>query len=239
MKVTFIYHSSYFVELDHCCLLFDYYQGNIPQVDKPLYVFASHSHGDHFSPAIFQLAQEGKEVHYLLSDDISPRQVPEELKDQVTFVAPRSFYEVGELKVATLRSTDMGVAFLVQCQGKRIYHAGDLNCWVWDGAPRFQNDQMEAQYQEELELLADKDIDVAFVPLDPRQEADFDLGMKYFFQAGGAEYVFPMHMWGDYTVVPLFKSTPPYRAYAPRVMDVSRPVQTFDLPETPDQPKGE
>lgn len=135
MKVTFIYHSSYFVELDHCCLLFDYYQGNIPQVDKPLYVFASHSHGDHFSPAIFQLAQEGKEVHYLLSDDISPWQVPEELKDQVTFVAPRSFYEVGELKVATLRSTDMGVAFLVQCQGKRIYHAGDLNCWVWDGAP--------------------------------------------------------------------------------------------------------
>lgn len=238
MKVTFIYHSSYFVELDHCCLLFDYYQGNIPQVDKPLYVFASHSHGDHFSPAIFQLAQEGKEVHYLLSDDISPRQVPEELKDQVTFVAPRSFYEVGELKVATLRSTDMGVAFLVQCQGKRIYYAGDLNCWVWDGAPRFQNDQMEAQYQEELELLADKDIHVAFVPLDPRQEADFDLGMKYFFQAGGAEYVFPMHMWGDYTVVPLFKSTPTYREYAPHVMDVSRPGQTFDLPETPDQPKG-
>ena len=58
MKVTFIYHSSYFVELDHCCLLFDYYQGDIPQVGKPLYVFASHSHPDHFSPAIFQLAGE-------------------------------------------------------------------------------------------------------------------------------------------------------------------------------------
>ena len=72
MKVTFITHSSYFVELDHCCLLFDYYQGDVPQVDKPLYVFASHSHGDHFSPAIFQLAQEEKKVHYLLSDDISP-----------------------------------------------------------------------------------------------------------------------------------------------------------------------
>ena len=72
MKVTFLYHSSYFVEMDTCCLLFDYYQGDIPQVDKPLYVFASHSHGDHFSPVIFQLAQGGKEVHYLLSDDISP-----------------------------------------------------------------------------------------------------------------------------------------------------------------------
>lgn len=170
MKVTFIYHSSYFVELDHCCLLFDYYQGDIPQVGKPLYVFASHSHPDHFSPAIFQLAGEEREVHYLLSDDISPRQVPEKLRDQATFVGPRSFCQVGPLKVATLRSTDMGVAFLVQCEGKCIYHAGDLNCWVWDGAPRFQNDQMRQLYQQELELLRDKDIDVAFVPLDPRQE---------------------------------------------------------------------
>ena len=230
MKVTFIFHSSYFVELETCCLLFDYYQGDLPQVDKPLYVFASHSHGDHFSPVIFQLAKEGREVHYLLSEDISPLQVPDALRDQVTFVAPRSFYEVGGLKVATLQSTDMGVAFLIQCEGKRIYHAGDLNCWVWDGAPRFQNDQMTAQYKAELGLLSGgKAIDVAFVPLDPRQEADFDLGMKYFFEAAGAQYVFPMHMWGDYSVVPLFKSTPTYREYAKHVMDVSAPGQTFEL----------
>lgn len=229
MKVTFIYHSSYFVELDHCCLLFDYYQGDIPQVGKPLYVFASHSHPDHFSPAIFQLAGEEREVHYLLSNDISPRQVPEKLRDQATFVGPRSFCQVGPLKVATLRSTDMGVAFLVQCEGKCIYHAGDLNCWVWDGAPRFQNDQMRQLYQQELELLRDKDIDVAFVPLDPRQDADFDLGMKYFFEAGGAQHVFPMHMWEDYSVVPLFKSTPTYREYAKHVMDVSQPGQSFEV----------
>ena len=25
MKVTFIQHSSFLAELDHCCLLFDYY----------------------------------------------------------------------------------------------------------------------------------------------------------------------------------------------------------------------
>ncbi len=229
MKVTFIYHSSYFVELDRCCLLFDYFRGEIPQVDKPLYVFASHSHPDHFSPAVFQLAQKGREVHYLLADDIPPQKVPQELRGQVTFTAPRAFYEIGELKAATLRSTDMGVAFLVQCEGKCIYHAGDLNCWVWDGAPRFQNDQMRDAYRAELELLRGKEIDVAFVPLDPRQEADFDLGMRYFFEAAGAEHVFPMHMWGDYSVVPLFKSTPTYRDYAPHVMDVSQPGQTFQV----------
>ena len=100
---------------------------------------------------------------------------------------------------------------------------------MWDGAPRYQNDQMRQLYQQELELLRDKDIDVAFVPLDPRQEADFDLGMKYFFEAGGAQHVFPMHMWGDYSVVPLFKSTPTYREYAKHVMDVSQPGQSFEV----------
>ncbi len=239
MKVTFIIHSSYFVEMEHCCLLFDYYQGELPAIEKPLYVFASHSHGDHFSPAIFQLAQEGREVYYLLSDDIFSHRVPDSLKDRVTFVSPRSFYEVGALKAATLRSTDMGVAFLLQCEGKCIYHAGDLNCWVWDGAPRFQNDQMEAQYKAELELLSGKKIDVAFVPLDPRQEADFDLGMKYFFEAAGAEYVFPMHMWDDYSVVPLFKSTPTYREYAKHVMDVTKPGQSFEIFPTEAERKGE
>ena len=38
-----------------------------------------------------------------------------------------------------------------------------------------------------------------------------------------------MHMWGDYSVVPLFKSTPTYREYAKHVMDVSQPGQSFEV----------
>ena len=104
-----------------------------------------------------------------------------------------------------------------------------MNCWVWEGAPKWQNDQMKEAYKNELKLLEGKAIDVAFVPLDPRQDADFDLGMRYFFEAAGAEHVFPMHMWGDYTVVPLFKSTPTYREYAPHLMDVKEPGQVFEI----------
>lgn len=229
MKVTFIQHSCYFVELETCCLLFDYYEGTVPETEKPLYVFASHSHGDHFSPAVFGLPREGRETAYLLSSDIRESRVPEAQRERTLFVSPHQTYEIGDLKIATLESTDAGVAFLVQCEGKLLYHAGDLNCWVWDGAPRFQNDAMTARYRKELELLSGKRINVAFVPLDPRQEADFDLGMKYFFEAAGAEYVFPMHMWGDYSVVPLFKSTPTYREYAKHVMDISKPGQEFEL----------
>lgn len=50
MKITYIHHSSFMAELDHAVLLFDYFEGNIPETDreKPLFVFASHRHGDHF-----------------------------------------------------------------------------------------------------------------------------------------------------------------------------------------------
>ena len=229
MKVTFILHSGYFVELDSCCLLFDYYQGEIPRSQKPLYVFASHHHEDHFSPEVFKEARPGRQVHFILSNDIFESRVPEELREAALFVKPYETYELEGLRLATLKSTDDGVAFLIECESRRFYHAGDLNCWVWEGAPKWQNDQMKEAYKNELKLLEGKAIDVAFVPLDPRQDADFDLGMRYFFEAAGAEHVFPMHMWGDYTVVPLFKSTPTYREYAPHLMDVKEPGQVFEI----------
>lgn len=230
MKVTFILHSSFFVELEGCCLLFDYYEGDIPQTaDKPLYVFASHCHGDHFSPAVFEATRAWTQRRFILSNDIWESRVPEELRSSTLFVEPRRTYELEGLKLATLRSTDQGVAFLVEAEGRLLYHAGDLNCWVWDGAPRFQNDQAAAAYREELKLLEGRAIHTAFVPLDPRQEADFDLGMKYFFEAAGAKHVFPMHMWGDYSVVPLFKADPNHKLWADRLMDVSAPGQTFQL----------
>lgn len=229
MKITFIKHSCYFVELERCCLLFDWFAGDVPETDKPLYVFSSHHHEDHFSHAVFDLCREGRETAFILSDDIFRSRVPEGLQDRTLFVSPHQTYEIGGMKIATLESTDIGVAFLVQCEGRLIYHAGDLNCWVWDGAPRFQNDQMTAQYRRELLLLEGKEIDAAFVPLDPRQEKDFELGMKYFFEAANPKHVFPMHMWGDFSVVPLFKAYPTCREYADRLMDVAYEGQEFTL----------
>ena len=57
MQVTYIYNSGFLVELDKHILLFDYYQGTIPPLNqnKPLYVFVSHFHHDHYNPAIYQI----------------------------------------------------------------------------------------------------------------------------------------------------------------------------------------
>ena len=57
MKITFIEHSGFMVEMERTVLLFDYYQGEIPAFDKEktLYVFVSHSHADHYNPVIWKL----------------------------------------------------------------------------------------------------------------------------------------------------------------------------------------
>jgi len=72
MKITYIHHSSFSVELDNTILLFDYFKGNLPSFDKnkKLYVFSSHSHHDHFDESIFNIEKTHPNVEYILSNDI-------------------------------------------------------------------------------------------------------------------------------------------------------------------------
>ena len=52
MKVTYIYHSSFAVELEKSMLIFDYYgKGDLPErpAGKQVYFLNSHSHPDLFS----------------------------------------------------------------------------------------------------------------------------------------------------------------------------------------------
>lgn len=141
MKVTYIGHSGFLLEWKDCFWLFDYYEGNIPipSVPKPLYVFSSHSHGDHFNPAIFSIAGFSK-ICYILSHDIMKKAKRYETTvnaDSIHFMKARQKLLLPvegvhkQLEIQTLPSTDCGVAFLVRYEGKLIYHAGDLNWWVY------------------------------------------------------------------------------------------------------------
>ena len=69
MKVTYISHSGFLIETKNCLFLFDYYEGKIPPLsqEKPLFIFVSHWHSDHFNPEIFSIRHE--KVHYILSHD--------------------------------------------------------------------------------------------------------------------------------------------------------------------------
>lgn len=218
MKVTYIHHSSFLVETDCCYYLFDYEKGHFPEVDfeKPIIVLSSHWHEDHYNPEVFSdLKMLGMQrIYAVLSDDIyEPK-----LKDiKVMQVSPGNDYELwfGQ-KLTTFRSTDEGVAFLIEDNGELIYHAGDLNDWVWEGETESYNKQMTGDYRKQIRLLAEKlngrKVDVAFVVLDPRQEKDYDRGMCYFLKKIHVETVYPMHYWGAPEIIETFlREHPEYK----------------------------
>ena len=216
MNVTYIHHSGFLVETIRFYYLFDYESGSLPKMDgqKPIFVLSSHSHADHYNKEIFSLLKNAgmAQVEAVLSDDI---EAPDNLDPLL--VAPGKNYELApEVTLTTFRSTDLGVAFLIEDNGVLIYHAGDLNDWVWDEETEDYNRQMTLDYRKQIDLLsvklASRKIDLAFVVLDPRQEKDYDRGICYFLQHIPAKKVYPMHYWDDPSIIETFlKEHPEYK----------------------------
>ena len=217
MDVTYIYHSGFLVETKACYYLFDYYRKELPKLhpEKPILVFASHFHQDHYNKKVFELLeQQGmKNIHAILSKDIARRNYPDAEGVGITCVTFHQRYELPcGTELETLHSTDSGVAFLVTCPEGVIYHAGDLNDWVWEGEPEQDNRQMTGSYRHEIKMLAGRTIDVAFLPLDPRQEGYYAEGMRYFLENVDVKAVYPMHYWGEPDIIERFLAEyPAYR----------------------------
>ena len=151
MQVIFIHHSCFLVEVDEKVLIFDWFagdrvngytfRGQIPEYepDTPIYVFASHKHRDHFDLDVLHWAERYSNIHYIFSKDcrMSPHFLEKHgfdlsVRELITYVSPCEKYQVDDLEIETLRSTDAGVAFYVKTNGASFYHAGDLNNWKWE-----------------------------------------------------------------------------------------------------------
>lgn len=223
MNVTYIYHSCFLTETTTCYYLFDYFQGTLPALDpdKPILVLSSHKHRDHYQAAVFSILKEMgmQRIYAVLSRDISPKTVPEEIP--CLRVSPCKHYELPQgQELITYRSTDQGVAFLIQDGQERIYHAGDLNDWVWEGEPDADNRRMTERYRDQITLLAQqlqgRPLTAAFVVLDPRQEKDYDRGLLYFLEHISANCVYPMHYWEKPEIIDQFLREHPQ--YQTRIM---------------------
>lgn len=226
MRITYLNHSGYVVEEKDIVLIFDYYKGYLPPIteEKKIYVFASHVHYDHFKKEIFQWADRYKNIQYILSDDI----MAEGPDGKTIYIGPRQEIQVDELQIKTLRSTDEGVAFFVRFRDKVIYHAGDLNWWHWEEESEAYNLMMKRMFQNEIGKIEGERIDVAFVPLDPRQGEQYYWGLDYFMKHTDTRCIFPMHMWEDYDIYERLMENPAAEEYKNRVMHVIRPQQVFE-----------
>lgn len=226
MKITYLSHSGFLAELDTAYLLFDFYKGELPKLapEKELYVFVSHAHFDHFRKDIFNLREHMPRIHFVLSSDVETAAL-----DDIIFMKPSEERTIVDIKVRTLRSTDQGVAFLVYMGHYTIYHAGDLNWWHWEEEGETFNTMMRRYFQHEIDKLQDIHIDVAFLPLDPRQEMAFDWGLRYFLKGTRTRAVFPMHFWGNYEVFDKLAVEELPEAEMYKIYRIEREGQVFNL----------
>ena len=250
MQIVFIHHSCFLVELDDKVLIFDYFDGShvegmhftgkLPsyEPDTKIYMFASHSHKDHYDMDILRLADKYSNIHYVFSKDIrisphflSKHGIDPAVRERVTFVSPDNTYHVDDLDIMTLRSTDAGVAFYVTSNGVSLFHAGDLNDWEWDGAGDLINGRVRRAFRHEIKKLSEKPINVAFFPMDPKLTEYQFKGFDFFLQNTSAEFVFPMHMWQDYSGIAEYKKRLSNKDMADRVIEIERENQTFAFGE--------
>ncbi|MBQ1901834.1 MAG: MBL fold metallo-hydrolase [Lachnospiraceae bacterium] len=248
MRVTFIQHSCFLVELKQHVLLFDYFPagdyngisfgGKLPKIDpsKRLYVFASHSHGDHFRLDVLKWIDEWPDIQYVLSKDckrsggnLEKNGINPEVRNHILYVTPLHTYRLDDLVIKTLRSTDAGVAFYIEVEDKHIYHAGDLNWWSTGNEHDINANVIGAAYRRELARIADNHIDIAFVVLDGRLGNASALGMKYFLEHMDADVVFPMHMWREYEWINKLKRIPELSRLQDKVVDIDRENIIFNL----------
>ena len=242
MKITYLGHSGFCAELSDCVLVFDYAKGELPEwpASKAILVFVSHAHQDHFNWKILKLGDGYSRTHFFLGNDIRlgenwlrSKGLPPSVKERVTKLAGgrSAEYEDGDVRarVHALTSTDSGVGFVVEAEGKRIYHAGDLNWWHWEGEPAEENAWMAEHYKKEIDRLTGQHFDAAFVPLDPRLGDQFGYGMDYFLEKTDADAVFPMHLWEDYAAVDRYLKTPVGRGYEDRILRPERGGQVWNI----------
>ncbi len=239
MKITYINHSCFMLESEDVCFLFDYDKGEIPPItdEKDMVVFVSHKHGDHYNPEIFDLVKKYSRIQFVVSKDVPVKwQILKykeqgiDLEKQVTVVRKNAEYclflkNERKLQIETLKSTDEGVAYLVTYDGRCYYHAGDLHLWLWEGESKQYNDNMAGAYFRELEKLREKQIEVAFVPLDGRLGKYAFEGMNAFLENTKCRKVFPMHFWGAYDIIEKYLTM--YPEYREQIVKMKEAGQVF------------
>ena len=200
IRITHYYHSGFSVEADDLLFIFDYWRGERQELKgkkqilpeklagyRKVFVFISHEHIDHLDPIVFTWKDVAPVSYYVSSD------MPVGTRGKR--MAPGDTLELDPgITVTAYDSTDLGVSFLLDLQGRKIFHAGDLNFWHWrDESTLKEIDEAEREFIAAVRPLSREKIDVAFFPVDPRQGTMFEAGANYFILQVKPRLMIPMH----------------------------------------------
>lgn len=231
MKLTYIFHSGFVLETEQSIQVFDYWldpsgvMEGVLKSDKPLYVFSSHFHEDHFTRAIFEWKKRKRNITYILSKDILKHRRANKAEADA-WLAKGASWSDDRISVIALGSTDSGVSWIVEAEGKRIFHAGDLNNWYARFLPEAVPGQTiySEEFDEDIDPIAHekqylgelKDIrkladgfDLVMFPIDGRIGNGYTLGGRQFIDRFKVGLFVPMHF-----VASGFESSWRFKEYA-------------------------
>lgn len=203
IKLTYIFHSCFMLETEQCVLIFDYWkdspEGDVKKMlehtGKRVYFMASHFHEDHFNPEIIAMNVPNGDKRIILSRDIIRRHRAKETDADVV-MRKGDVYNDEYIKIKAFGSTDAGVSFMLETDGKKIFHAGDLNNWHWEDESTPQEvKKMEGDFKAVLRDIKAEypTVDLAMFPVDPRLGTDFARGARQWLQTIKTTYLAPMH----------------------------------------------
>jgi len=198
-RVWYLGHSAMAVQTRNNLLIFDYFEnGRVSDTaglangticpeelaDQKVTVFASHVHGDHYDPLIFDWRRQIKDITYVLGFEPDDENVPAHES-----IGPRETRTFGGVKVHTIASNDSGVGFMVEVDGLKIFHAGDH-------ANRERD--LSGNYCPEIEYLvaAGHHPDLTMLPTTGCNFGDqvaVRTGIDYTLEKFGPTTFFPMH----------------------------------------------
>ncbi|MGE5606995.1 MAG: MBL fold metallo-hydrolase [Bacteroidota bacterium] len=204
--VTYIYHNCFILKESSRTFLFDYPDDRFLTAKmrevvtnelrgSKVFIFASHSHQDHFNPKLMELAKVASQSTFILSEDIIKKHPRFGKSENCVIVRPSEAYELEKIRIKSFPSNDLGVAYLIQNEGLTVYFGGDLAKWSWDDFTPEERRWMEERFQNTIEALAQHQIDLAFENTDPRLPNW--AGAAEFIQIVKPKLFVPMHTFGD------------------------------------------
>ncbi|MGL5088941.1 MAG: MBL fold metallo-hydrolase [Cetobacterium sp.] len=215
-KSYYIYHSCFVVETEKYFLVFDYYKDPIKSekddislkdavlnTSKKVCVFSSHAHYDHFNSEILNWKNRYSEINYILSGDI----ILDKKLQNYNIMNKDEVLNLEELNIKSYDSSDAGVSFLVLVDKIQIFHAGDLNWWYWKDDTPAEEKYMKNLYTGIVsKIMKNKEIDIAFFPVDPRLEEFCYSGVEYFIENVKPKIIVPMHFDDNFYVTKELKN---------------------------------
>lgn len=220
--IKYIWHDCFVIEFQDCVIITDFWkeetdswqQPDYPEflnsisADIPLYIFVSHHHKDHFNRKIFLWARKFKNIRYIISHDTA-KSINYLLKKDSTYSGPYAIdsnvvtvlqpgmeYTDQHISAKAFPSTDIGNSYLITYKEIKLFHAGDLNAWIWkDESTSSEVDSALRDFNNILsEIKAFTPvIDIAFFPVDSRIGTDWWEGAYTFVRTLKVKYFIPMH----------------------------------------------